>query len=146
MKISPLQPLQCLYVSYCIIACAFLPASKELVLCVSDDRDNQISPHPNISTSKPPQLGKLGSRTELIKACVCSCGHCVNMMTNKLHFILLVVNQCYSVSKKPNILMIVVDDLGWADVPWHDPTIYAPRFVPLNLPVVLFFRYIFHAG
>ena len=51
-----------------------------------------------------------------------------NMMTYRLNIIFLVINQCYSLPKKPNILMIVADDLGWADVPWHDPTIYAPRW------------------
>ena len=33
-----------------------------------------------------------------------------------------------AVSSQPNIVLIVADDLGWADVPWHDPSIYAPRW------------------
>lgn len=32
-------------------------------------------------------------------------------------------------SRKPNLLLIVADDLGWADVPWHDPDMPAPRYV-----------------
>ena len=27
----------------------------------------------------------------------------------------------------PNLVMIVADDLGWGDAPWHDPHIQAPR-------------------
>jgi len=53
------------------------------------------------------------------------------MLRYSLCIILLVKNQGYSLSKKPNILLIVADDLGWADVPWHDKTIYAPRLQDL---------------
>ena len=129
-KINSLQPMQCLYVSYCIIQSVhFYLLLKNLFYVCQTTGTIKFLHHPNISTSKPPQLGKLGSSTELRKVCVYSCDHTVNMMINKLHFIILVVNQCYSQPKKPNILMIVVDDLGWADVPWHDHTIYAPRLV-----------------
>ena len=35
-------------------------------------------------------------------------------------------------------MMIVADDLGWADVPWHDPSIPAPTLKHLaNTGVVL---------
>ena len=30
-------------------------------------------------------------------------------------------------SPPPNLVMIVADDLGWGDAPWHDPHIQAPR-------------------
>ena len=33
--------------------------------------------------------------------------------------------------KKPNILLIVADDLGWGDVPWRDPTVPAPNLQQL---------------
>ena len=31
----------------------------------------------------------------------------------------------------PHIVTIVVDDLGWADVPWRDPAVPAPNLARL---------------
>ena len=35
------------------------------------------------------------------------------------------------VSPPPNILLLVADDLGWADVPWRDPAVPAPNLAHL---------------
>ena len=36
-----------------------------------------------------------------------------------------------SVIAKPNIIMIVADDLGWNDVSWHNPDIISPNLESL---------------
>ena len=35
------------------------------------------------------------------------------------------MNECQSV-KRPNILFIMADDLGWNDVDWHDYNMHTP--------------------
>ena len=35
------------------------------------------------------------------------------------------------VSPPPNLLLLVADDLGWADVPWRDPAVPAPNLAHL---------------
>ena len=34
---------------------------------------------------------------------------------------------CARHGKQPNIVMILADDLGWNDVPWHNPSVLAPH-------------------
>lgn len=36
-----------------------------------------------------------------------------------------------AVCKPPNILLMVADDLGWADVSWHNPAIATPHLARL---------------
>ena len=39
---------------------------------------------------------------------------------------------------KPNIVFIVADDLGWADVPWRDPSVPAPNILSLARSGLIF--------
>ena len=36
-----------------------------------------------------------------------------------------------AVCKPPNILLMVADDLGWADVSWHNPEVIMPNIATL---------------
>ena len=36
-------------------------------------------------------------------------------------------------SPPPNVVLIVADDLGWGDAPWHNPEVHAPRWRLLSL-------------
>ena len=45
--------------------------------------------------------------------------------------VLVVVRGSGERERRPNILLIVADDLGWGDVPWRDPTVPAPNLQEL---------------
>ena len=48
-----------------------------------------------------------------------------------LPFLLLQIKDARKALKQPHIVLIVADDLGYNDVPWHNPTIISPHLQDL---------------
>ena len=40
--------------------------------------------------------------------------------------------------RQPDIILILADDIGWNDVPWHNPTLIAPHLHHLARSVDFF--------
>ena len=54
---------------------------------------------------------------------------------------LLLLLELVTALKQPNIVLMLADDLGWGDVPWHDAPTIAPTLLELAKSGIIFDRY-----
>ncbi|KAL5259356.1 hypothetical protein ACHWQZ_G009712 [Mnemiopsis leidyi] len=55
--------------------------------------------------------------------------------------LLLLLLQLISAIRQPNVVLLLADDLGWGDVPWHDARTIAPNLKELASTGTIFDRY-----